>query len=287
MRRLMRAGALAAAVTLAATLAAPSASAWGGDRAGTWELERPIQLSLGDSWAAGAVDNEEGGYVNRLYDDLRTHYDCRVIQRKWIPADCERLELVDISNGGATTESLIANQLPEAVALLAERNGDRRGWNDVEITTLTIGGNDIFQPVLAACGAGVSAENCAPTIAAEFRDYQNNLTLILGQLRAAAGPDANIVVTAYDNPLPFCSLGLAAPQLGLLGGAVLEGDDQLGLAAGLNDITRGVAAAFDVEVAETFGTIEAGEWVGGGDCLHPNGPGHEKVKDAFLDALGV
>ena len=29
------------------------------------------------------------------------------------------------------------------------------------------------------------------------------------------------------------------------------------------------------------------DWVGGNDCLDPNGPGHERVEDAFLAALGL
>lgn len=284
MRRLRRAGALAAAALLAGTLAAPPASATGGERTGKWQPQRPIQLSLGDSWAAGAVDPEEGGYVNRLYDDLREKYDCRVFERPWIPAQCKRLELRNVSQGGATTETLIANQLPEAVALLEQRNGDHRRWNDVEVTTATIGGNDILQPVLEACSGGIN-DSCRQTVAKEFGEYQTNLTQILGALREAAGADANIVVTAYDNPIPTCFLG--AQGLGPLGAAILEGDDALGLPAGLNDITRGVAGAFDVKVAETFGDLEPSDWLGGQDCLHPNGPGHEKVKDAFLEALGL
>lgn len=219
--------------------------------------EPPIYLALGDSWAAGSFDSAEGGYVNRLFDEL--------------PADAE-YELRNLSEGGATTGSLIADQLPAAVALLEEREsiGD--------LITVTIGGNDIFLPILSSCATGVTPQ-CRDAIARAFEPYSDNLTEILATLRTAAGEDADIVVTAYDNPIPNCFLS----GLGDLGEQVLEGGPDL--PDGLNDITRSVAAEYDATVAETFGELAAGDWVGGFDCLHPNSPGHEKVKDAFAAAL--
>jgi lysophospholipase L1-like esterase len=285
MRRRSRVATLAAAVVLASSLlAAPATAKNDNASAGMSARERPIQLSLGDSWAAGAFDAEEGGYVNRLYDDLREQYNCRVNPQTPAPAKCDKLELRNISRGGATTTSLIANQLPAAVELLRDRNGDRRPTNDVEVITVTIGGNDVFGPVVAACAGGVT-QTCQEVVAASFSSFQANLTQILGTLRAAAGEDTDIVATAYDNPLPYCSLALLGPVAAL----VLEGGD--GVPFGLNDITRSVAAAYDVNVAETFGELDPADWIigdtGTGDCLHPNGAGHEKVKDAFLEALGI
>jgi lysophospholipase L1-like esterase len=286
-RRLPRLAAAAAAALLASSLLVTPATAKNDKpNNGASQPERPIQLSLGDSWAAGAVDREEGGYVNRLYDDLREQYNCRVNPRTPAPAKCDKLELRNISRGGATAADLVeaGEQLDQAVALLRDRNGDRRPTNDVEVITLTIGGNDVFGPVVAACAAGVTLQ-CQQTVAAVFESYQTNLTQILGGLREAAGPDTDIVTTAYDNPLPYCALSALAPVASL----VLEGGP--GLPAGLNDITRGVAAAYDVDVAETFDLLAPEDWPvnedGSGDCLHPNGDGHEKVKDAFLDALGL
>ena len=286
MRRLPRLAAAAAAALLASSLLVTPATAKN-DKAnnGASQPERPIQLSLGDSWAAGAVDRQEGGYVNRLYDDLREQYNCRVNPRTPAPAKCDKLELRNISRGGATAADLVedGDQLDQAVQLLRDRNGDRRPTNDVEVITLTIGGNDVFGPVVAACAEGVTPQ-CQQTVVSVFGSYQTNLTQILGGLREAAGPDTDIVTTAYDNPLPYCALSALAPVASL----VLEGGP--GLPAGLNDVTRSVAAAYDVDVAETFGVLDPAEWIvsaTGGDCLHPNGDGHEKVKDAFLDALGL
>lgn len=246
--------------------------------------QRPVHLALGDSWAAGvgATNPDEGGYVPLLTQDLRALYDCRPVELPSTPAPpCKRLELRNLSVGGATTGTLIAGQLPEAVELLSERNGDRRPVNDVEVTTMTIGGNDVFRPVVDACSGGVTPQ-CLQTLAQVFGSYRANLDQILGSLREAGGEGVNIVVTAYDNPLPTCELG---PALGPLAAVVLEGDPNLGL-LGLNDITRDVAADFGADVAETFGDLSDEDWVGGSDCLHPDDSGYEKVKDAFLEALG-
>jgi lysophospholipase L1-like esterase len=280
-RRLPRLAAVAATALLASSLLATPATAKNDNpNKGGSQPERPIQLSLGDSWAAGVGDVEEGGYVNRLYDDLREQYNCRVKPQTPAPAKCDKLELRNISRGGATTTTLIDSQLPVAVGLLQDRNGDRRPTNDVEVITVTIGGNDVFGPVVTACSGGVTP-TCQAAVASAFASYQTNLTQILGTLRAAAGEDTDIVATAYDNPLPYCQLAALAPVAAL----VLEGGN--GVPFGLNDITRSVAAVYDVSVAETFGELDPSDWVGGTDCLHPTGDGHEKVKDAFLEALGL
>jgi lysophospholipase L1-like esterase len=259
--------AVAAAAVLAGSLTACSST----------ELEPPIYLALGDSWAAGSFDAEEGGYVNRLYGDLPPGSGAPTDQMA-SPATRDDLELRNLSQGGATTTSLLTDQLPDALALLEERNGDERSEDDVTVITVTIGGNDIFLPILSSCATGVTP-GCEQAIASAFEPYADNLAEILSRLRAAAGDGTEIVVTAYDNPIPNCFLS----GLGELGALVLEGGPQL--PDGLNDITRSVAAEYDAAVAETFGALADSDWVGGFDCLHPNGTGHEKVKDAFLDAL--
>jgi lysophospholipase L1-like esterase len=286
MRRISRLAVTVVVALLASSSMVATATATStGANHGASQPERPIQLSLGDSWAAGAFDRAEGGYVNRLYEDLLDRYNCRVNPQTPAPAKCDKLELRNISRGGATAVDLVAEggQLAQAVELLRDRNGDRRPTNDVEVVTVTIGGNDVFGPVVAACAGGVTPQ-CAATVASVFGAFQTNITEILGSLRAAAGADTDIVATAYDNPVPYCYLSGLAPVATL----VLEGGP--GLAYGLNDITRSVAATYDATVAETFGVLDPADWIldsGTGDCLHPNGGGHEKVKDAFLAALGL
>ncbi|HUO45654.1 MAG TPA: hypothetical protein VM470_02345 [Acidimicrobiia bacterium] len=101
----------------------------------------------------------------------------------------------------------------------------------------------------------------------------------MGSLRATAGDDVKIVVMTYYNPLGSCFLASLEP----LGNLVLEGDG--GSQPGFNDIIRATAAAFNVSVADTFGQLEADDFVGGEDCLHPDTSGHKQIASIFLDVI--
>lgn len=57
---------------------------------------------------------------------------------------------------GVRSATVITEQLPAAVEMLESRNRDANPRNDVEVITLTVGGNDIFGPVLGACLGGVT-----------------------------------------------------------------------------------------------------------------------------------
>ena len=244
--------------------------------AGEPEYDNPTHVALGDSVAAGvgATNPERLGYVPRLNRVLRW-VECFSGNRD----ACRGFDLSDYSVGGAKSGDLIADQLPAALAEIAAREGDTDDGNDVEHITITIGGNDVFQPVIGACGAGVTPE-CVATIQTVFTDYQANLAPILGTLRFAA-PDAEIAVMTYYNPIGSCELAALAP----LADTVLEGDGAL-LAGGLNDIIRGVAAQVpDITVVETYGKLRPRDFVGGEDCLHPDNSGHRKIARQFLRAL--
>ena len=68
-----------------------------------------------------------------------------------------------------------------------------------------------------------------------------------------------------------------------LADVVLEGGP--GVAVGLNDLIRSIAAAHGVLVAETYGQLGPGELVGGDDCLHTNDAGYQRITEAFAAAL--
>jgi lysophospholipase L1-like esterase len=245
----------------------------------------PVQLSLGDSWGSGAGAPAGEGYVDLLHQALQEELDCRPARSPRARAGCEQLQLENLSVGGATTPTLIARQLPAAIELLERRNQDRNPRNDVELVTLHIGGNDVTNPIIAACLGGIDAA-CLTTIDQQFADLQADLHVVLAALLEAAGPATTIVIGTYDNPIPTCQLG-AVEGASLLGAMVLEGSDAVPGAPiedGLNDLIRAVAAEYDVLVAEVFGQLGASDWVGGNDCLHPSD--YEPVADAFLDALG-
>jgi lysophospholipase L1-like esterase len=238
--------------------------------------KQPVYLALGDSWAfgIGATVPAESGYVAQLADLLREDYKC-------VPANCSDLQLLNLAVPGATTPTMISGQLPDALEILAARNGDRYPRNDVEVITISIGGNDVVNPILAACLSS-SIETCFQTIASELAALRTDLTTALSALREAAGEDTRIVIGTYDNSMPSCALG-QNPLVAALAGAVLEGGP--GIAQGMNDVIRDVADDYGVEVAEVFGDLAPGDWVGGSDCLHPNSAGYEKVAVAFAEVL--
>jgi lysophospholipase L1-like esterase len=238
-------------------------------------IGRPLYLALGNSLAAGvgASNPQVTAYVPQLYQLLRQQLACQPAGRP----SCRSLALRNLGVGGATSTTLIATQLPEAVAELQARNHDRNPHNNVKVVTIDIGGNDLFG-VVSSCAAGPTPE-CAAQIQARLETFAANLALILGELRAAAGPDTVLVAMTYYNPLPSCQLAGLAP----LADAVLEGGG--GVAAGLNDLIRSIAAAQGVLVAETYGQLGAGDLVGGSDCLHPNDAGYQIITEAFAAAL--
>ena len=238
------------------------------------EPDGPVHIALGDSVAAGSGANhpDRTGYVPRLNRYLHS-VDCVAGSEA-----CPHLQLSDYSVGGATSGDLIAGQLPAAVAEIVTRQTDGDPGNNVEFITVTIGGNDLFEPVVTACGGGVDGD-CITTIQTVFANYQANLVQILGTLRAVA-PDAEIAIMTYYNPLGTCVLSALAP----LADFVLEGGG--GLPFGLNDIIRGVAAGVGgITVVETFGLLNDADFVGGEDCLHPDDSGHRKIARAFRSAM--
>jgi lysophospholipase L1-like esterase len=218
----------------------------------------------------GASNPAVTGYVPQLYELLRQQLACQPAGRP----SCRSLALRNLGVGGATSTTLLATQLPAAVAELQARNNDPNPHNDVKVVTIDIGGNDLFGVVSSSCAAGPTPE-CAALIQARLQTFAANFT----QLRAAAGPDTAIIAMTYYNPLPSCRLASLAP----LADAVLEGGP--GVPVGLNDLIRSIAAAHGVLVAETYGQLGPDELVGGSDCLHPNDAGYQVITEAFAAAL--
>jgi lysophospholipase L1-like esterase len=242
----------------------------------------PLQLGLGDSWAAGfGASAPSEGYVPQLHAALKDDLNCSGAGPVQSEAGCPHLGLLNVARGGATTPSMIATQFPQAIPVLEARNGNLNPRDDVEVTTLHIGGNDVATPILNACLGGFTS-GCVTTIQAELAAYEGDLDFALSALRGAAG-DGRIVIGTYDNTfkLPTCSLSLI-PGVSTLGDIVLEGGAP-GVSQGLHDIMRAVGATYEVEVANVFGKFDSQD---GFDCLHPDDSGYDKVTDAFLEVFG-
>ena len=237
---------------------------------------RPLYLALGDSVAVGvgASDPAGSGYVPVLYDLLRGELACRGSSDR---PGCRKLALDNLAVGGATSTTLVRDQLPAALAELQARNHDDQPTNDVQVITIDIGGNDVFA-VVPACAAGPTPE-CLTLIETTLGAVAANLTTTLGALRTAAGPDTTIIAMTYYNPLPSCRLAALAP----LADSVLEGAP--GFDGRLNDLIRAISAANGVAVADTYGRLGPGNLVGGTDCLHPNDSGHQLIANLFAAAV--
>jgi lysophospholipase L1-like esterase len=234
-------------------------------------------MALGDSlaWGYGASDPDTKGYVPLFHDFLES--------KEWWNRP---LLLNNLSIPGATSTSLISDQLPAALEELEARNGDWWWWpfNDVTVVTVDIGGNDLLA-LLDVCADGITPE-CQAAIGTTFATFSANFDYTLDELREAAGPRTTIVVMTYFNSLegPGCPADLVP-----LGEAVLEGNPAIGLPVGANDLIRSIAAAHDAEVAELVPGGEFPALLGESnilpDCVHPNDSGYQIIADAFVDAF--
>ena len=271
----------------------------------------PLYLALGDSIANGqqsaplASDYwstvaawQANGYVAQFKSDLVGSLDCLPARSDAARDGCRQLQLVNLARSGVppmdgqpgkpgvTTQIVIDEQLPPATAMLRARNHDDNPRNDIEVVTIDVGGNDVFGPIVSACLGG-SPSTCPSAVQASFASFAANYAVILAALRAAAGPDTVIITMTYYNPLPYCFIG-ANPAAGPFGDWVLEGGTLPGigtLPTGLNDLITAISRQNGARVADTFGELGAGDFVGGSDCLHPNLSGHTKIAAVFAEAF--
>ena len=243
--------------------------------------DRPVYLALGDSVAAGvgASSPATTGYVPQLHDRLRAGLDCGG------STACDALQLRSFAVSGATTWGLLAQQLPQALVELSSRNRDREPDNDVQVVTVTIGGNDVFHPVVAACRGRMGSSLCQRTIDAQLTQVAVNLRVTLRALYLAGGADTTLAVMTYYSPLASCVLA----DLDSLATVVLEGGS-VGASGptvdrGLNDVIRSATAHTGAIAVDTYGQLDADDLVGGEDCLHPNDRGHALIADSFSAAI--
>lgn len=94
----------------------------------------------------------------------------------------------------------VSNPLDGAIAFIQEHPGE------VSPITLSLGGSDLLPLLPQALTDPVGTAAQLPAVLTRF---QANLSAILGRIRAAAGPDAEIIVTTQVNPLD----GIPSPPL--------------------------------------------------------------------------
>lgn|GEM_PF-830688 len=270
---------------------------------------QPLHVALGDSVPAGqqsvpAVDDfpttmelwKANGFVARFHAALRQRLDCTPGRGRHDGTGCPGLGLVNLARpgipggpGGVTTATVLepGDQLDQAVALIASRHRDRSPRDDVQVVTVSVGGNDLYGPAVQGCV--LTTDTCVATLEATFAGFAERYDRILRTLREAAGPDTLILTMTYYNPLPYCFLGAADPAgAKAAGDVILEGGELapgVVVPRGFNDVLREVAGRHDVTVVEAFGLLDGDDLVGGTDCTHPDGTGHRTLAKAFTAAL--
>lgn len=259
----------------------------------------PVYLTLGDSWGygQGATDPATSGYAAVLAGTLIEDLDCSPAQSENAVDGCKHIQHLNLARGatetlpGVTAPIVASEQLPVAIPMIEARNGDRNPSNDVEAITLHVGGNDVTGPIQAACIYGIDP-TCVAVWMKEMAVFEADLQAVVEPLRSAAGNETPIVLGTYDNPVATCWLfGAFGPEAVFLGTMLLEGspefvDAQLNVHLdGIHEVVRRVASENGAQVAESFGTLDPGDFVGGTDCLHIRDSGHQKVAATFAAIL--
>ncbi|NTU79555.1 MAG: SGNH/GDSL hydrolase family protein [Chloroflexales bacterium] len=237
------------AAILALTLIA-AGIAWAERRPQAYTPHGPgdLYLALGDSlaWGFGLDDAGAESYPALLGAGLVAR---------------APIDLVNLAAPGETTGSFVDRQLPQAIGLIRQARGQGRRVSPI---TLDIGGNDL---------RGV--ERAAPAErAATVEQARRNLARILDELRAAAGPTADIAVMTYYNPY---------------GGNPSVEDGDAFWVERLNAAIREEAELHGVAVAEVYHAFADGRFythtfILSGD-IHANAQGHRLIAATFREAL--
>ncbi|KGN42706.1 SGNH/GDSL hydrolase family protein [Knoellia aerolata] len=270
---------LAMFIALVVPSAADASPARGAVNATSW------YLALGDSLAAGyqpgVGDDRTGGYVGGVLDALQD--------------TAPKARLRNLACSGATTASMLGtdrcsyeqgSQVAEAVEFLEAHKGK------VDLVTIDIGANDV-----TPCARPSVDFACA---LAAVGTVEANLTNILGQLRAATGPDTEIIVLNYYNPFLAAWLtGQAGQQVAamtsglqsLLNGAVARAAATVG--ADVADVATAFRSTTTTPVATAFGTIPtnvaticAWTWMCTRNDIHANDAGYAVLATTVAGRIG-
>lgn len=186
------------------------------------------------------------------------------------------VDTVNLAVPGSTSSQILADQLPSAVAALSS--------GGPAVITVEAGGNDLrafqveYGPYCTSSSPDYDLNRCGYGLATTLTTIANNLSTILGTLRAVA-PDATIIVsTQYNSLAGNTAYGTpcADPETLQLANLALEGDGSaasMGI-TGLNPIIRAIAAnpAIDATVADIAGATASGDpRYFSGDCTHLTG----------------
>jgi len=240
-RRLAALAAVAISAALVASCAVPAGAA--GSRAHRAGSQTSYYVALGDSLSRGVQPDAAGaslptaqGYADQLYAALRVRD--------------PGLRLVKLGCSGETTSTMInggicrypaGSQLRQAVTFLRGHRGQ------VSLITIDIGANDPD-----SCIQRPTIMKIAACITSTFPQTTENLTKIMTQVRAAAGPTARIIGMNYYVP------ALAEWRDGLLGQQVARLAERL--VVGYNQLLATIYTSYGARVADVFGAFHSGDF---------------------------
>lgn len=153
----------------------------------------PSYVALGDSYTVGtgSSDPKTLGYAAGFHHWLQENND-------------DRVELHNFAVNGETTTSMMQEgQLRRAIAFIRARNSDGDPSNDVRVISISIGGNDVREPIRKGgpcASARLTEKACVDAIGASIATFDKNFPVILREVRQAAGPSAILLVATYNNP---------------------------------------------------------------------------------------
>ena len=235
-------------------------------------------IALGDSIAEGrgATDEERLDYVGLFNEFYKEDHDGPERLTTYVQQD-------------ETSASVMANQVANAVQVIADEE------TDVEVVTLTIGGND-FLPLVGQepCASNPIGQECQAVVATALMAFSVNYPAILSELKAALDSDPGeeqLLVTTYYNPYKGTGSPFELPTDGILFGT----DGTIDCAAnatdptkaGLNDMITCFAAAAGATTVDLYPVITdralTHTHIATGD-IHPNNDGYRLIADAVIAA---
>lgn len=154
--------------------------------------------ALGDSFISGEGDNSQGFVVNRG--------DCHVSNTAW-----------PMRVTGDTRLNLTLTAFPAcsgATAVQMRKGGDKpKQINKITpgaaAYAVSAGGNDALFPKLIASCILLSCGSMEPEVTGKINNLHKQLTPLYDEVRAVAGPDADIYVMGYPKLLPNTSCTVA------------------------------------------------------------------------------
>jgi len=235
-------------------------------------------VALGDSIAEGrgATDADKLGYValfNEFYQEDHNGPET----------------LTTYQQQDETSASVIANQVANAVRVIVDDE------TDVEVVTLTIGGND-FLPLVGQepCKSNPVGPDCQAVVGAALVGFSQNFPVVLGQINVALASDPGderFIVTTYYNPYRGTGSPFELPTDGILFGT----DGKIDCAAnatdpakaGVNDMITCFADGVGATVVDLYPVITdkalTHTHIATGD-IHPNDDGYRLIADAVIAA---